>query len=244
MIEQRGDALSQYVQGKPYTSITDVVLAADAPRLKRFGIIGLVGKMHSGKTTIADTLDRERDWTVRYFAEPVKQLAAAMTNEMAFRVAAMIGVKAQELDVIHLNMDKSRFRPLFQFVGSYGRHAFGDDVWIKVFEAKYRRPTGHPGYPSQTVVADVRYPNEAKYLMDQGFDIYLVKRTEKDRVASVIESFTEDQGRHPKKKELKSILKHESEAGVDDIEAQGLYSSIIINDRDIDHLQTVARGLS
>jgi len=152
----------------------------------------------------------------------------------------MIGVKAAELAVFDLNADKDRFRTLFQFVGSYGRHAFGEDVWIKVFEAKYRR-TG--GYQSQTVVADVRYPNEARYLMDQGFDVYLVKRTEKDRVASVIESFTESQGRHPKKKELKSILTHESETGVDDIEEQGLYSSIIVNDRGIDHLQTLARGL-
>jgi hypothetical protein len=244
MIEQRGDALSQYVQGKPYTSIEEVRLAEDAPRPKHFGIIGLIGKMHSGKTTIADTLDHERDWVVRYFAEPVKQLSAAMVNEMAFRVAAMIGVRANDLGALDLNADKTRFRPLFQFVGSYGRHVFGEDVWIKVFESRYRRQTGHPGYPSQMVVADVRYPNEAKYLLDQGFDLYLVKRPEKARIQSVKEDFLANRGRLPKKKELKSILNHESEKGVDDIESQGLYTAIIDNAANISDLQAVARGLN
>ena len=205
-------------------------------------LIGLCGKMHSGKSTIADTLAQERDWRVRYFAGPVKHIAALMTNAMWAEVGRNIGLVWSDLSQADLDRDKDRFRPLFQFVGAYGRHAFGEDIWILIFDALYSKGGDFGG--QNMVVADVRYPNEAEYLLEHGFDVYLVKRPKKHRKASVRESFLERTGDVPTKKELKSILSHESETGVDDIEESGLYTDIIHNSAGVNELQAVARSLA
>lgn len=204
-------------------------------------LIGLCGKMHSGKSTIADTLSEERYWEVRYFAGPVKQIAAKMTNTLWGEVSRNIGLVWGDMHAWDLERDKDRFRPLFQFVGSYGRHAFGEDIWIRMFESLYSRGGE---FPEPLVVADVRYPNEAAFLLGHGFDVYVVNRDEKQRKASVVSSFENKHGRPIKKKELKSILSHESETGVDDILDQGLYTDIIRNNQDVNYLQTVARSLA
>lgn len=174
--------------------------------------IGICGQLHAGKSTLAKYLI-ERGYEHRAFAGPVKEFAVTTLNNIWYDKAQEIGSEYgwDPITLEDIDDDKARYRPLLQFIGEYGRREFGEDVWIDIFRQK--------DLPKKVVVDDVRHHNEVEWLKENGFYVVRVNRPEDDRVASIKKSFESSHNRPMKKKDLKSMMSHESEIHVPDLEA-------------------------
>ena len=138
--------------------------------------IGLVGPKHSGKSTAAQHLVRAHGFQRIALADPLKNLAVEMVNIFH----AQEGLPA--IDRAYLDAHKDEvFVPFLQWLGSeYGREFHNTPTrWIDKFLAhSYASPV-------PVVCDDVRFPNEADTLRDNGFLIVKIARRVDARMASL-----------------------------------------------------------
>ncbi len=112
-------------------------------------IIGLTGKAGVGKSTIANILVKDYGYRCVPFAEPLKDMLAA------------IGLTHDELygdkkEVVNPNYGVTP-RHMMQTLGTeWGRNLIGEDVWVEAWcRCLYRR------YQNDNIVVDdIRFPNE------------------------------------------------------------------------------------
>lgn len=117
-------------------------------------IIGLTGYAQSGKDTVANILVNNYGYTRVAFADKIR--------EFVYRTNPLIetGISVQDMvdeygwDVAKQN---SEVRRLLQNFGVTARDMFGDTFWINQLLWGY-------DWSVPTVVTDVRFENEAKYL--------------------------------------------------------------------------------
>jgi len=113
-------------------------------------LIGLVGKKRSGKNTFADFL----------YEEPGFCVQLAFGDELKQEVADCIGKNIWEI-----HEEKEKYRSLLQFWGTNLRRFFcGEDYWIKKVAARMATLDSSV----MVVITDVRFPNEAKFIKDNG----------------------------------------------------------------------------
>lgn len=155
---------------------------------KKFAI---VGKMHSGKTTLAKYLV-ERNFTRVAFADPVKEVSARMLT--AF-VEFVYPFEVHQYTPEMLNTMKGHpaIRKLLQLVGTeLGREWYGPDtIWIDLFQeavANYEAEY-HDVY---LVNDDCRFVNEAERLSEMGFTLVKLVRDETERILSVQNAIQRD----------------------------------------------------
>lgn len=138
--------------------------------------IGLVGPKHSGKSTAAQHLVRQYGFQRIALADPLKNLAVDMINTF-HREEGM-----PEIDRAYLDAHKDEvFVPFLQWLGSeYGRQFHHTPTrWIDKFLAQsYSSPV-------PVVCDDVRFPNEADTLRDNGFLIVKIVRNPYARASSL-----------------------------------------------------------
>jgi hypothetical protein len=192
--------------------------------------IAITGTMHSGKTTLANILVGRHEFNKQTFAGPVKDMAASVLNTLWVEKAKLLGHPSpwSDLTVEDLEKDKSLFRPLYQFIGAYGRQTFGEDFWVRSYRHRYEDRE-----QEKVVCDDMRYLNEAEALRNRGYTLVRIIRPNKDRIASIKSDFKHRTGRKMKKSELKAILSHESEEEVPRIEVD----HEIINDGSRDMME-------
>lgn len=138
-------------------------------------IIGVVGFIGSGKGTVADILVKKKGYKKLSFADTVKDATAAIfgwprhllegdTDESrAFR---------ELTDAFWTERFGYNFTPrlALQKMGTEaGRNVFHEDIWVHALERRLRE---HPN----VVIADVRFPNEMKFIQDKGGFVVRVKR--------------------------------------------------------------------
>lgn len=117
-----------------------------------FPVVGLLGKFNSGKGTAAN-LFADCGFKAMALADPIKQLLW----EHFF-------VPRKELWGPSENRSE-RTRKMLQHLGTdFGRH-FDPEVWIKKLHANIRW-VHQKEQVKGIVVTDVRFPNEAQYLVD------------------------------------------------------------------------------
>lgn len=114
-------------------------------------IIGLVGRAQSGKSTAAKYLIKEYGFIQTAFAEPLKQMilkAGMATHE----------------ELYHKKTEMSRW--LMKKIGTeIFREQVDPDYWIKAMQ--YHLDLTIKENPSKKIIIDdIRFPNEAKLLMD------------------------------------------------------------------------------
>lgn len=154
-------------------------------------IIGLTGKLGSGKDTVLARLQDLFGGTGSYqrvsFADKLKESAAAlfgvtlehlemMKNEPSFRVNI--------LNIRGYGQELGRSLSIREMLQRYGteahRNIFGDDFWV---EAAMRgieelAPMPYQGKPDKSgpilVFTDVRFDNEARAIIERGGRIYRV----------------------------------------------------------------------
>ena len=123
-------------------------------------IIGLSGYARSGKDEVANILVKNFGFKRVAFADPIRSFLSCVNPILANgkRVNEMVrefgwGItKAQD-----------ETRRLLQEVGVIGREMFGEDIWVKTAFKDINL------YTENVVVSDVRFKNEANFVMqDQG----------------------------------------------------------------------------
>jgi hypothetical protein len=154
--------------------------------------IAIVGEMHSGKTTLANALIEQHGFVRLGLADPLKDAACAMLSwfidehfryfpdrwDGLFGKDTRIPVDRQELEDA-----KGVFRPFLQWLGSeFAREYLGNtNCWLNIFEETLLGDY----FEADVVCDDVRFPNEADYLRDLGFQIIRIHRNETERLASI-----------------------------------------------------------
>ena len=122
-------------------------------------IIGLSGRMRSGKTTVAEFLRDNDTGYIFGFSWCIKELV------YDYFVNCTIG-DLDKQDTKELLHDCGlKYRTILQRVGSYFRDMW-PDIWVEKWKEKVLDGTG---WPSRIVIVpDVRFPNEVKAIQDMG----------------------------------------------------------------------------
>ena len=129
-------------------------------------IIGLSGYAQSGKDTVAELLCLNYGYTRLSFADPMRDAIYTLNPyvEGGNRVADL--VDEYGWDVAKANPEVRR---LLQVFGTdVGRKMFGENFWVQQAFDKVES--------DRVVFADVRFPNEAKEIMQYGGQVWRVNR--------------------------------------------------------------------
>lgn len=140
-------------------------------------IIGVIGFIGSGKGTVADILVKKHGFTKLSFADTVKDATAAI---FGWQRTLLEGDTDESRDFRETKDEwwSEKFgydfspRQALQLMGTEaGRNVFHPDLWIHSLE---RRMSMYPN----VVIADVRFPNEIKFIQDKGGFVVRVRRGE------------------------------------------------------------------
>ena len=188
-------------------------------------IIGLCGRMRSGKTEIAKICE-EYGYEKLYFALPLKQLCADILDisidelnrakNEGIDIGVTIGkdicdILSEEteipLDVVTETCDGvliSNVRQMLQFIGTDLIRKYKTDWHVNRIRAMIDENKNY-------VIDDVRFPNEKKMIEDLGGDCWFVTRTTLDNISN-----------------------HESETS---LTWKDCWNKVIINDTTLSNLQ-------
>jgi hypothetical protein len=138
-------------------------------------IIGVVGFIGSGKGTVADVLVNKYSFHKLSFADTVKDATAAIFGWPRGLLEGDTDESRAWREIPDEWWSK-RFgynispRLALQMMGTEaGRDVFHKDLWVYSLERKMEL------YPN-VVIADVRFPNEIKFIQDKGGFVIRVKR--------------------------------------------------------------------
>ena len=142
-------------------------------------IIGVCGFIGSGKDTIADYLVGFHGYRRDSFAGTLKDAVAAVfgwDRELLEGRTPEARAWREQVDpwwATRLDMPNLTPRWVLQYWGTeVCRKAFHDDIWIAALEARLSRRSDN------TVISDVRFPNEIASIKNAGGKIVWVKRGE------------------------------------------------------------------
>lgn len=165
-------------------------------------ILGLAGRIHSGKDSIGAVLVRDHGFKRVAFADGVRELVAEIggwSSEYVFSdtfKGQIVQTNVSALGNRKVETDPSRLtgREILQRTGMACRKVFGDDVWIKIALAKCvphgecsvcKRPIEHHLYRDHEygdrkhyVITDVRFPNELAAIKAAGGKVIRLNRAE------------------------------------------------------------------
>ncbi len=123
-------------------------------------LIGITGRMGSGKDSIGGYLCSRYGYKRYAFADQLKALARA------------IGWSGEK---------DEQGRALLQNLGHGAREILGAQVWVRALHLKIMDDGIDPSR-ARVVVTDVRYPNEAAWVRHNGGKVWRVDRPELERV--------------------------------------------------------------
>lgn len=184
--------------------------------------IAVVGKMHSGKTTLANMLV-DNDYERIAFADPVKRISAEMLTHLAQGTESVTRWQPNyhyyyDYDDMNVLKADPAIRKLLQLVGTeLGRQWLGpEDLWIQMFKNDIKGIS-----ESEPIVNDdCRFVNEGAALREMGFTIIKLVRDETERIDSIrraLKSKMVHSSDHEIDVALVEILSHGSETEVDKI---------------------------
>ena len=138
-------------------------------------LIGVIGFAGSGKGTISDILCQDHDFIKLAFADSVKDATAVVFGwprhllEGDTDESRNFREKTDDFWSARLGRNVTP-RWALQIMGTEaGRNAFHESIWIYATEAKMNKV-------KNVVLADVRFPNEIKFIRDKGGFIIRVVR--------------------------------------------------------------------
>lgn len=134
-------------------------------------IIGLTGYAGSGKDTIRGVLENHYDYDGLAFADPIRDMLAALLNSMGLGTEWMTERELKEEPVSGLGLS---YRQMAQALGTEWGRALKESLWLDIAKAKIAmyREYDSPG----VVISDVRFPNEAAWVKEQGGVIWKILR--------------------------------------------------------------------
>jgi hypothetical protein len=147
-------------------------------------VIGILGFKGSGKDTVGEYLVREHGYVVESFANPLKDLLAAVFGwDRALLEGNTVDSRTwrempDEWWEAKLEWDQTPFKYLGRFTPRVAMQVIGTDVmreyfdrnlWIKSLEARLRGK-------DKVVITDCRFPNECKLVTQKDGLLFRVKR--------------------------------------------------------------------
>jgi hypothetical protein len=141
-------------------------------------IIGLLGFINSGKGTVASTLVSKYNFRQDSFAASLKDACAVMFDWPRHLLEGDTKESREWREIVdpwwsrELNMPNFSPRLALQVIGTDAlRNNFHQDLWFLTLRNRIRKN------PSQSVViSDVRFPNEIKFIQEQGGTLIKVNR--------------------------------------------------------------------
>jgi hypothetical protein len=131
-------------------------------------LIGLMGRMGTGKSTVADILHVEYGYQRSKFSQTLKDMMLCIpgvTDEM---------IEGRLKEVPNMIFGGRTPRYAMQKLGTeWGRDMMDPDIWV---DSWHRRVEA---YSSPISVEDVRFHNEANKIRELGGEIWLIKRKSK-----------------------------------------------------------------
>jgi len=137
-------------------------------------IVGLTGRSGSGKDTVGEHLHENYDFHRLAFAQQIK---TAAINIFDLDYGQVYGEKKEHIDARY----NKTGRQLIQELGTEVVRAIHPDVWIinlkKQFD--YIMQTRRS---KNTVVTDIRFPNEAEAILSWGGEVWMISGRENSNV--------------------------------------------------------------
>lgn len=132
-------------------------------------LIGLTGRAGAGKTTVGWHLEHRHGFAHFAFADPIVGMISALFDEANIS-SGYIDERALKEAPTLLGFN---YRQLAQSLGTEWGRALDQDFWLRVAAAKVRaaRQQGAP-----VVISDVRFPNEAAWIVAHGGFVVRVLR--------------------------------------------------------------------
>lgn len=149
-------------------------------------LLGLCGAARSGKTTTANYLTINKSFQARAFADPLYDMLQAgfgiyvdghteMPIEWRHSLPYMLNIpdndKQSEIRPFGVSL-----RHMLQTLGTeWGRTHINPDVWVQLADAWYSQHRS-----ANVVFTDVRFPNEAEFIVSNGGHLIEVSRPQED----------------------------------------------------------------
>jgi len=135
-------------------------------------LIGLCGPAGCGKDTTRAILEMKHDFAGLAFAEPMRDMVHAL---MATTGVSLDYLKKRELKEVPVPGLGFSVRHMMQTLGTeWARNNLSENFWIDAAAATLAsfRERGHRRF----VISDVRYPNEAAWIRQQGGEVWMIDR--------------------------------------------------------------------
>jgi len=149
-------------------------------------IIGLTGKAGCGKDTAAEGLQYHLNFHRFAFADPIKEMVATL---LGVSVTKWEDREWKETPLLSFGVSPRR---MAQTLGTEWGRSLDKDFWVKTLEHRlYNRAS--MVHHSRVVITDVRFDNEAEWIVSRGGIIIEVVRPG----ATAVEAHASELGIHP-----------------------------------------------
>jgi hypothetical protein len=142
--------------------------------MKHLPIIGLAGRMESGKDAAANYLRRHSFSRAAFADEVRREVAHALLINTLPNTAATAEIRgtfaACNVRMVYAKPTADPMRKLLQWWGTEYRRAADPRYWISKLERKL-------DYSQDWVISDVRYANEAEWVRQNGGEVWRIDRS-------------------------------------------------------------------
>lgn len=134
-------------------------------------IIGLTGYAGSGKDTVREILVDQHNFDGAAFADPIRDMLSALFETIGVEDSWMLERSLKEATIPQIG---ASYRKLAQTLGTEWGRAIDPDFWLKIAGAKVAMYGAYGG--AGVVISDVRFPNEAAWIKEQGGVVWKILR--------------------------------------------------------------------
>jgi hypothetical protein len=186
--------------------------------MKPTHLIGLMGRAGTGKDTVRSILEQDFGAEGIAFADPIRSMLGALLSEHGFSTEWMYQREKKEQPIPGLGFS---YRHLVQTLGTEWGRSVDPDFWLRIATARVSALTASGA--TIIVVSDVRFPNEADWIKQQGGELWGIVRDmaepvrdhESEREVSTIDpdQFIDNNGTVEDLWCVVSALMHKAEGG-------------------------------